>query len=71
LLESNGRQLMAEAIDGRGRVKKGIKRGDQGGGVKTLTSISMVEARRHGVAGDSEESQRHGRYQLAWGRGRS
>jgi hypothetical protein len=47
LLESNSWRLMAEAIDGRGRVKEGESRG----GVKTLTRHLYSEAGRLDVAG--------------------
>jgi hypothetical protein len=57
LPESNGRRLMAEFIDGRGRVKKGIKTRNQGGGVKTLTGISMLEVGWRGVARGGEDRQ--------------
>jgi hypothetical protein len=54
---------MAEAIDGWGRVKEGgLKRGDQGGGVKTLTEV---------VAGGGKERQRCGQDRPECGRGRS
>jgi hypothetical protein len=37
----------------------GIKRGNQGGGVKTLIGISMLEAGRRRMTRGDEEKRRH------------
>jgi hypothetical protein len=36
-------------------LRRGIIRGNQGGGIKTLTGISMMKVGQHGVAGGGEE----------------
>jgi hypothetical protein len=40
-------------------LRGGIKKGNQGGRVKTLIGISMLEAGRHRVAGGDEKKRRH------------
>jgi hypothetical protein len=60
----NGRHLMPRAIDGRGRAKEGVKRGNQGGIVITLTWHLYAEAGLRGVAVCSGERRLRG--QARW-----
>jgi hypothetical protein len=39
-------------------LRRGIKMGNQGRGVKTLTNISMLESGQRGVAGGGEDRWR-------------
>jgi hypothetical protein len=52
---------MASAIDGRGALRRGIKRGNQGGGVNTLMGHLEASSGEVGMAGSGENQRRCGR----------
>jgi hypothetical protein len=50
-------------------LRGGIKGGNQGGEVKTLADILMLETVWRGVAGGSEETRRRSQDRPTWRRG--